>query len=111
MNKSVMAAVFAVGLAVVGWVAWGFVGASPLALVMTGLIGGVYLLGAWELWQFRAATASLATALRDTAQPPSDLAGWLERLAPALRAPVRQRIEGERAAFAQLLRDMGMAAS
>ncbi len=100
MNKSVMAAVFAVGLAVVGWVAWGFVGASPLALVMTGLIGGVYLLGAWELWQFRAATASLATALRDTAQPPSDLAGWLERLAPALRAPVRQRIEGERAAFA-----------
>ena len=85
MNKSVMAAVFAVGLAVVGWVAWGFVGASPLALVMTGLTGGVYLLGAWELWQFRAATASLATALRDTAQPPSDLAGWLERLAPALR--------------------------
>ena len=38
-----------------------------MALVMTGLIGGVYLLGAWELWQFRAATASLATALRDTA--------------------------------------------
>ena len=37
MNKSVMAAVFAVGLAVVGWVGWGFVGASPLALVMTGL--------------------------------------------------------------------------
>ena len=99
MNKSVMAAVFAVGLAVVGWVGWGFVGTSPLALVMTGLIGGVYVVGAWELGQFRAATASLTTALRDTAHPPSDLGGWLEHLPPALRTPVRQRIEGERAAF------------
>ena len=41
MNKSVMAAIFAVGLAVVGWVGWGFVGSSPLALAMTAVIGAV----------------------------------------------------------------------
>ena len=66
MNKSVMAAIFAVGLAVVGWVGSGFVGSSPLALAMTAVIGGVYVLGAYELLQFRAATASLTTALADS---------------------------------------------
>lgn len=100
MNKSVMAAVFAVGLAVVGWVGWGFVGSSPLALAMTAVIGGVYVLGAYELRQFRAATASLTAALADNpAEPLSDLGGWLGRLAPSLRNPVRQRIEGERVAL------------
>ena len=63
MNKIVMASLFAAGLAVVAWVGWGFVGSSSLALVMTVVIGGVYVLGAYELVQFRATTASLATAL------------------------------------------------
>jgi hypothetical protein len=100
MNKSVMAAIFAVGLAVVGWVGWGFVGSSPLALAMTAVIGGVYVLGARELLQFRAATASLATALAGSpAEPLADLGGWLGRIAPSLRNPVRQRIEGERMAL------------
>ena len=56
MKNSWMAGVFAVGLAVVGWVAWGFVGISPLALAMTAVIAGVYVLGAVELMQFRAAS-------------------------------------------------------
>ncbi len=102
MNKSVMAAIFAAGFAVVAWVGWGFVGASPLALGMTVLIGGVYLVGAYELMQFRAATASLATALGladRSAEPVADLGEWLNRLAPSLRNPVRQRIEGERVAL------------
>ena len=102
MNKSVMPAVFAVGLAAVGWVGWGFVGTSPLALIMTAVIGGVYVLGAYELRQFRAATLSLASALADNAAetaPLTDLNGWLGRLVPALRHPVRQRIEGERVAL------------
>ena len=100
MNKSVMAGVFAAGLAVVGWVAWGFVGTSPLALAMTAVIAGVYLLGAYELVQFRSASTSLAAALTDDpAQPQADLGAWLERLHPALRTPVRQRIEGERVAL------------
>ncbi|OYD48063.1 DUF802 domain-containing protein [Acidovorax kalamii] len=102
MNKSVMPAVFAVGLAAVGWVGWGFVGTSPLALAMTAVIGAVYVLGAYELWQFRAATQSLGRALTDGTAGPAplaDLNGWLGRLAPALRHPVRQRIEGERVAL------------
>jgi hypothetical protein len=102
MNKSVMAAVFAAGLAVVAWVGWAFVGTSPLALAMTLVIGGVYLLGAYELMQFRAATASLVAALRfadKSAEPMADLGEWLHRLAPSLRNPVRQRIEGERVAL------------
>jgi hypothetical protein len=100
MNKSVMAGVFAAGLAVVGWVAWGFVGTSPLALAMTAVIAGVYLLGAYELAQFRSASTSLAAALADDPAPPqADLGAWLERLHPALRTPVRQRIEGERVAL------------
>lgn len=102
MNKSVMPAVFAVGLAAVGWVGWGFVGTSPLALAMTAVIGAVYVLGAYELWQFRAATQSLGRALTDGTTGPAplaDLNGWLGRLAPALRHPVRQRIEGERVAL------------
>ncbi len=100
MNKSVMAAVFAVGLAVVGWVGWGFVGTSPLALAMTVVIAGVYVLGAYELMQFRAATTTMARALADgPAEPLADLGSWLERLHPSLRTPVRQRIEGERVAL------------
>lgn len=98
MNKSVMAAVFALGLAAVGWVVWGFVGSSPLALAMTLLIGAVYVLGALELLQFRKGTVALAGALADGApQPLADLGPWLERLPAPLRHPVRQRIEGERA--------------
>ena len=100
MNKSVTAAIFAVGLAAVGWVGWGFVGTSPLALAMTVVIGAVYVLGAHELRQYRAATASLAAALAGgPAEPPADLGDWLGRIAPALRNPVRQRIEGERVAL------------
>lgn len=100
MNKSVMAAIFAVGLAAVGWVGWGFVGTSPLALAMTVVIGGVYVLGAYELMQFRAATTSLSAALADSpAEPLANLGHWLDRLVPALRTPVRQRIEGERVAL------------
>ena len=99
MNKSVMTAVFALGLAAVGWVGWGVVGTSPLALVLTLVIGAVYVLGALELMQFRRATVSLASALADVQQPPSELGLWLDRLHPSLRDPVRQRIEGERMAL------------
>ena len=63
MNRTVLAGSFAAGLAVVVWVAWGFVGVNALALGMTGLIAGVYLLGGWELWRYRAQTAVLDAAL------------------------------------------------
>ena len=98
MNKSVMTAIFATGLAAAGWVGWGFIGHSPLALAMTVMIAATYLLGAWELMRYRTATASLTRAL-DTHQEPPALEAWLESLDPALRHPVRQRIEGERVAL------------
>nr|WP_290662231.1 DUF802 domain-containing protein [Aquabacterium sp.] len=87
------------GLMVVGWVGVGFIGASPLALLMTVLIAGVYLLGAFELQQFRVATSSLAAALASIPQPLSDLRAWLADLHPSLQNAVRLRIEGERVAL------------
>ena len=77
MNKSVMTAIFATGLAAAGWVGWGFIGHSPLALAMTVMIAATYLLGAWELMRYRAATASLTRAL-DAHQEPPALEAWLE---------------------------------
>ena len=65
-NRIVFAAAFAIGLIVVAWVGWGFVGSSWLAFWMTLVIAAVYLLGAFELRQFRAATATLTSpALRN----------------------------------------------
>jgi hypothetical protein len=96
MNKHFFSAAFAAGLAAVGWVGWGFVGSSWLALLMTAVIGGVYLLGAFELRQFRAATAALASAMSNIAQPLPDLASWLDQVPPSLRNAVRLRVEGER---------------
>ena len=96
MNGRFFAAAFALGLMVVAWVGVGFVGTSWLALLMTAVIAGVYVLGAFELRQFRAATLSLAMALADTSQPLADVGDWLERVPASLRNAVRLRIEGER---------------
>ncbi|GAB3662249.1 hypothetical protein [Ramlibacter alkalitolerans] len=97
MSKRFFAAAFGIGLAAVAWVATGFVGSSGLALAMTLVIGAVYLLGAQELRQFRAATSGLAGALATIPQPLPDLGAWLEQVPPTLRHAVRLRIEGERA--------------
>jgi hypothetical protein len=99
MNKMVFAAAFATGLLAVTWVGAGFVGTNPMALLMTAVIAAVYLFGALELWRYRQATAALAGALDTLHQTPTQLGPWLDGLPQALRAPVRQRIEGERAAL------------
>lgn len=96
MNKKLSVALFVVGLMIVAWVAWGFVGTSALALFMTLLIAIVYCAGAYELRQYRQATQSLGEALADVPQPLQDLPAWLQRLHPVLQNPVRLRIEGER---------------
>lgn len=98
LNRIFFAVAFAIGLVAVGWVGWGFVGSSLLALAMTGVIAGVYLLGAAELRRFRAGTAALGAALAELAPSP-DLGAWLDRVPAALRNPVRARIEGERVAL------------
>lgn len=97
MSKHFFAVAFGIGLACIAWVGLGFVGTSWLALAITAVIGGVYLLGAVELHQFRAANSGLARALADGPQPVSSLGEWLEGVPPALRNAVRLRVEGERA--------------
>jgi hypothetical protein len=96
MSKRFFAVAFAIGLVTVAWVGIGFAATSWMALAMTAAIGGVYLLGAFELRQFRAGSAALAAALADIPQPLSSLGDWLERVPPALRNAVRLRVEGER---------------
>ena len=95
-NRIVFAAAFAIGLIVVAWVGWGFVGSSWLAFWMTLVIAAVYLLGAFELRQFRAATSTLTSALDELQQPLAELEPWLARVHASLRHPVRLRVEGER---------------
>jgi hypothetical protein len=99
MNKHITTLTFALGLLAVAWVAWGFIGTSHLALAMTLVIAGVYLLGNHELMRMRAATATLAKALRDMPQPLQDLEAWLAPIEPGLRHAVRQRITRDRAAW------------
>jgi hypothetical protein len=97
MNKKLGVAAFCVGLAAVCWVGLGYIRSNPLALTMTALIGAFYLMGALELRRFHQATTTLAKALTAIPENLSNLADWLDKVPPALRNAVRQRIEGERA--------------
>ncbi|WP_058833893.1 DUF802 domain-containing protein [Luteimonas abyssi] len=88
--------VFSAGLAIIGWIAAGYVGTHLLALTVTALIGALYLAGVRELVRDRQVTATLDAAVDALSEPPQALEAWLERMDPALRAPVRLRVEGER---------------
>jgi hypothetical protein len=92
-------AAFAAGAAALAWIAAGFAGSSWLALAMTALIAAVYLLGAFELRQFRGATAALARVLDATHEAPATLGEWLQKVPHALRDAVRLRVQGERVAL------------
>ena len=96
MNRPWRGAAFALGLAAVLWVAYGYIGASPLALTMTLLIAAVYAAGGLELWRFQQASARLSAALAALPDELPRLADWLIQLPPGLQNPVRLRIEGER---------------
>ena len=96
MSKLSFAVPFAAGLAVVAWVGFGFAGGGWLPLVVTALILAVYLLGTYELRQFRAASAGLRAALGQLSAAPSSLEGWLQQVPAALRPAVRQRVESGR---------------
>ncbi len=105
MNKNFCTAAFAVGLAAVAWVAYGYLGSNTLALTMTLLIATFYVTGASELRRFDQATATLRSALTALTPPsaqsenPTHLGDWLRQVHPALQNPVRLRIEGERVAL------------
>ena len=96
MNRNLFAIAFLLGAMAVVWVGAGFIGANVLALLMTALIGAVYVVGALELRQFRQASASLATALTAIPDKLSNLGDWVDLVHPSLQNPVRLRIEGER---------------
>ncbi|HXE40610.1 MAG TPA: DUF802 domain-containing protein, partial [Azonexus sp.] len=87
---------FLLGLVAVLWVGVGYIGSSPLALVMTAVIGAVYVAGAMELRRFDQATSTLARALAAIPDNLTHLGEWLDQVPLALQNPVRLRIEGER---------------
>lgn len=95
MNKVFRHATVAMGLAVVAWVGSGYLHGHPLALIVTALIAAFYLMGVFELHRFQQATASLALALEDMAEPLPSLRPWLDRVPATLQNAVRRRIEGE----------------
>ena len=96
-TKLLFAAAALLGALAVLWMGEGFVGANPLALLVTVVIGFVYALGLFELVQFRNATSTLATALEKvSASDEFSLQTWLATLHPSLQNAVGQRIEGEK---------------
>ncbi len=99
MNKHIFTAAFILGALGIVWVGVGFIDSSFLALLMTALIGAVYVYGALELRQFRQATSTLTSALAAIPESLTDLGDWLGSVHPSLQNPVRLRIEGERTAL------------
>jgi hypothetical protein len=96
MNKHLFSAVFALGAMAIIWAGSGFVGSNALALVMTLVIGAVYLFGALELHRFRQASMALSSALLAIPETLADLGDWLGSVPASLQNAVRLRIEGER---------------
>jgi hypothetical protein len=96
MNRTLYHAAFCVGLIAVCWVGAGYLGSNPLALAMTALIGGFYLMGAHELRRFGEATATLERALTALPDHLPNLGDWLGKVHVSLQNPVRLRIEGAR---------------
>jgi len=96
MNRNLCIAAFAAGLLTVCWVGVGYVGSNPLALIMTLVIGAIYVMGALEIHRFSKATATLAAALAAIPDNLSRLGDWLDKLHPSLQNAVRLRVEGER---------------
>ena len=97
MKKHLFNGAFLLGMAVLAWVAVGFIlGAHVLALAMTLIIAAVYAGGALELRQFRQATATLSSALESIPVEMQSPNAWLANVHASLRNAVRLRIEGER---------------
>ena len=87
---------FVLGALAVVWVAAAVATSHLLVLGMAAVIGAVYVFGAMELRQYRAATAALNQALIDIPQELQNLSDWLITLPAGLQNPIRQRVEGER---------------
>lgn len=96
MHRVLSYTAFIAGLVTVGWVGAGYVGANPLALVITVLIIAGYGMGALELHRFDQATTGLQRALAQIPQSLPSLGAWLAQVPAGLQNAVRLRVEGER---------------
>lgn len=96
MNRNLFFIAFLLGAIAVTWVGVGFLGSNVLALMVTLIIGVVYVVGTLELRQFRLANETLANALEAIPDNLSNLGDWLVSVHPSLQNSVRLRIEGER---------------
>ena len=96
VDKILFGAAFLLGGISVGWMCTVFMNTNIQALTITLVIGGVYGIGAIELFQFRYATSSLTKALLRTREKVTVLEDWLNTLDESLHNSVRLRIQGER---------------
>jgi hypothetical protein len=87
---------FGLGALAVLWVAASVAGSHFLVLVMTAVIGAVYVFGALELRQYRTDTQRLGQSLTDMPLELASLSDWLTTLPLGLQNTIRQRVEGER---------------
>ena len=99
MKKYAFHIAFAIGALAVLWVAAAVARSHLLVLVMTAVIGAVYVFGALELRHYRSTTAGLRQALAEVPDDLLRLGDWLARVPDALQNAVRQRVEGERSAL------------
>jgi hypothetical protein len=88
---------FGLGALALLWVAASVASSHLLVLVMTALIGAVYVFGALELRQYRSTTDGLKQALAQIPQDLQNLNDWLITVPASLQNAARQRVEGERA--------------
>jgi hypothetical protein len=87
---------FGLGALAVLWVAAAVASSHFLVLVMTAVIGAVYVFATLELRHYRDATRALNQALSNIPANLQNLSDWLITLPVGLQNAVRQRIEGER---------------
>ena len=99
MKKYAFHTAFVLGALAAFWVAAAVASTHLLVLVMTAVIGAVYVFGALELHRYRADTARLQQALTEVPSELQQLGDWLVRVPAPLQNAVRQRIEGERTAL------------
>jgi hypothetical protein len=96
LDRLLFGKAFLLGAVALLWIGLVFVDTNALALTITAIIGGVYLIGIVELLKFRHATSTLSQALEATNETVDVFSEWLDRLDPSLRNAVRLRVEGER---------------
>ena len=95
MKRFSFSIAFGLGALALLWVAAAVASSHFLVLVMTALIGAVYVFGALELRQYRATTQTMNQALAQLQPDLAHLNDWLITLPADLQNSVRQRVEGE----------------